>query len=821
MRFLSPWALASLGVAAGLLWLTLQWHRPVVGRALTLLLVALALAQPEIARPHGDEVVFLLVDRSISVGEAARESAERLAGQLAGRGARVGIIEFAETAHLVRSPGGGTPASPWPSPWAAQGATADIATALDLALAIAPAAATQLVLLTDGRADRGDELAAAHRARAAGIPISVLPVAQDDHVRAVSLSGPRDVPLGTLELHGQVAASRSTEAEVLWSRDGVVLERHTTLLKPGVHAFTFRDRPDAHGLHRYRIEVLAPDDPVPENNALEWAVHVGEAPEILVVGERTSSVDVLLAGAGVTYRRVEWVNPEHLARVSLVILDDHPLARLGTSVTEALRAHVSAGGGLLVVQGRRAVEGLPGRFEDLLPVSYTVPGRLHEATAALVFVLDRSSSMAARTMGTAHIDLLKEATASAVEAMHGEDVVGAIAFDRQAHWLVHPGLVEDVEAELFRALRGLTPGGGTDIYPGMAEALDALEEIDARLRHVVVLSDGKTLPRLEYPALYERIASSRVGVTAIAVGSGADVEVLGRLAAAAQGELIVLRDFRELRSVFVGEVTRVTRSQLMEGAIQPLPGPAGAAWGLEGTSLPALSGYVLTFPKPTAEVAVISPSGDPLFAAWRFGLGRVAVLNTDLAGGWSEAWLDSSVVRELWGHWLGQLWPIRGPVDLSWDTQGAELVITADVEQGGRWVNGLALIGQLTGASAVESLNFAQVAPGRYRASMPHPGAGAYLVAVWDGLGTYAATTGVSIAYAESLQAFGPDLQRLEPLYSLTGGKLLGDELPPPSLQEARIWIPIWRALLWAAGGAFLADLMLRKLWTSLVRPTG
>lgn len=103
--------------------------------------------------------------------------------------------------------------------------------------------------------------------------------------------------------------------------------------------------------------------------------------------------------------------------------------------------------------------------------------------------------------------------------MRPEDIVAAVAFDRDPHWLVGPSPVQDAEAELYTALR-------------------------ARLKHILLVSDGRTVREgRNFGVLYREVADSGVGLTAIAVGPVPDTEVLGGLAQAAGGACCFCRIF--------------------------------------------------------------------------------------------------------------------------------------------------------------------------------------------------------------------------------------------------------------------------------------
>lgn len=808
MRFLVPWGLAGLVPALVMLVLSLR-RRALLGRALTLALVALALAGPEIALRQTQETVVFLVDRSASVGEEAAQELGELMAPVVSRGGEVGVIAFAEASQVGRWPGVGET----PGGQSLPSYGTDIGTAVDLALALSPTGPTQIVLLSDGRATSGDALAASARARAQGIPIHVYPVGRTDLVRVAELVGPREAPLGTVKLDATIEAARPTPATVHLFRGAEVIRSLSVDLPVGRTRLPLTDHPPAAGFQAYRVEVKVAGDRIPENNALEWGVAVGDPAGIVVAGPRPSAVDDLLATAGLRFVRRTLLAPEDLFGVGLVILDDHPLGLIGSRTLTALRSYVTGGGGLLVVQGRQAVTGYLGPVAEILPVTYTVPERLQEATAAVVFVLDRSASMAGQARDAVKIDLLKEAAAAAVEAMPWEDIVGAVAFDRYHHWLVRPGPVSEVRGQLFETLRGLSPSGGTDVFPALEQAVKALVPIEARVRHVVVISDGKTVrDEQSFTWLREELARSRIGVTAIAIGADADMGILRELSDLGQGRFYVLADMTELRPVLVQETERVSRPRFVERETEVLPGPAARTFPLSGV-LPPLHGYTLTFPKPTADVAFLSPAADPLLALWRLGLGQVAVLNADLSGIWTRDWLASPQLGELWGTLLGLLWGERQLVRVEWETRGSNLRLGVEATQGGRWANGLQFAGELVGSGGSWPVTFSQAAPGRYEAPLPAPGPGAYTLTVSEPSGRYGGTFAVTLPYPAELAAFGPDLDALRQIARVSGGELIHDEVLPPPPGTGRDWLPIGRALLWAAACAFLLDLALRKIF--------
>lgn len=809
MRFLWPWALWLLPVPLAVLFWGIFRERGLLGRGLTLLFLVFALGQPELSLRQERERLVFLVDVSGSVGDSGKEAFWELAKAAAERGAELGVVLFSGQAVVLQPPMPKIPRA-LAVPAALNPESTDLGAAIDLGLSLLEGKG-QIVLISDGRDTEGSLWAAALRARLSGVPIHVFPVGREDVARILDFRGPNRVPLGKVELVGQVAAARDLSAKLTLLLNGKEVETREVSLSLGIHEIQFALVLNEPGVFEASLFLDVPGDPVPENNVLHWALVVGEIPPILVVGEKESAVDALLLEAQLPFRRVDSLDPRNLGEANLLILDDHPLSLLGPAALEALSAFLSQGGGLLVIQGRRALTGYAGPLEEILPVTYSAPHAFQEAEAAIVFVLDRSASMAGRAGPTTKIELLKDATAAAAEWIPDRDILGAIAFDRTAFWLAFPGPASSTKPFLFSGLAGLTPSGGTDLWPAVELALSALSQLTARIRHIILISDGKTVREgRDFQVLYKKVRESGVGLTSIAIGPDPDLEILSGLAEAGRGELYILPDPRELRAILVEETKRALRPRFLEGDFAVLLGPDGEDFA--DLSLPALSGYALTFPKPTAEVALLSALGDPILAFGKVGMGRVAVLNTDLRGAWSKDWLSSPDLGEFFGRLISKVWSERAPVEVSWKKEGRKLRVFLDVAEGGRWVQGLSFRGSLVGRGEFIPLEFRQSGPGRYEAETPLPSAGAWLFAFFEESGRFHGTTILSLPYPPEFAALGPDKAVLEGLIRLTGGELLEDEEIPELRGEKREWVSLWPVFLWASAGSFLVDLGLRKV---------
>ena len=807
-------------IVGALLWLVIRQRRRPILRAVALLLIVAALAGPRIASSRRDQNIVFLVDRSASVRLTSDDVATQgaIQGILAAQpDAQFSTIEFARTAAL---------AVPFGSAAAPIGvATLDAAVthldaAVSLALSVLPhGAANQLVLVSDGRYE-GDVEATIDSARTASVPISVLPIGMMPaaDVSLVSIRGPSEVEVGrpfTIDL--EIDARLPADATLVVYRDDDLATFEQITLEPGRTRFSVTDRFREPLAHTYQAIVKAQGDPIPENDALALLVTATDRPSVLVIDPAgISAVPGLLASLGLEFTALDAVPPlEILSGYRQLVLTGLSFASLTADDLAALESFVrDLGGGLLVIEGEEEVRSIAaGGIEDLLPVSYTMPEKSREAQMALVFVLDRSSSMRARVGGVEKIEILKEAAAASAALVDATTYVGILAFNLEHEWVAPIAPAES--ADLYYALRGLEAIGGTDVYYPIVEALDRLEETEVPSKHILLISDGKTVdePR-NYAGLVRRLQElDDVTLSAIGVGRTMNAALLGALVEAGGGTLYRADDFSLLPQVSIQATQRISRKRFIDG-------PAEATGRLSDTSgdstVPVLDGYVLTYPKPSADTSLWAGE-DPIVSTWRLGLGAVTVLNTDLIGSGSSEWLAWPGLSSLFEAILATTQPYAvSAIGLSASiVDGPDTTeIIVDARDAGAFANFLDLEVQLLPDGATHAVP--QVGPGLYASSFATPPEGGYALHLVDHTRRRALTLPFSIPYPEELRELGPDRETLERIAEATGGTLLEDgaSLPSAAGGTSTDFRSLHMQFLLAALGVFLLDLAVRK-WPS------
>ncbi len=816
-------------------------------RALLVLLVLLAIASPAKRMTSREQSLVFLLDHSRSQGDEGvapvYEEAERLR-RSAGASVAAGYVAFGEEPRVLLYPGerGDLPGPEKAGEIVAEiGAASDFERAATFAKGLFPGGSSRhLVIVGDGVETRGSLLDAAKVAAVSGIRIHARGVAGPalPDVRVARLVPNRSLlnEGATLSLEATVEGSLDGPATLRLFENAIEVDSASVELKAGdplVHTFT--RVPERRNIYNYRVVVEGFEgiDAIPENNEALCLVDVRGQPLFLYIeGEEGESRHLVgaMAAEGI---RLETRSPEglpasvqDLAGYDGVILSDVPAHRVGDARMAALRDYVEKlGGGFVMVGGANSF-GVGGYYrtavEDLLPVRLKAPDEEETQSSALALVIDRSGSMAGQ-----RLEFCKAAAIATAELLSNKDYLGVYAFDSQAHEIVPMGRVVSTSA-VAAQIANIGSGGGTHIYPAMAMAREELNRVKARLKHMIVLTDGQTTGE-GYQALASQCQADGITVSTVAVGAGAYVALLQSIAAAGGGENYVVTDPASIVRVFTQDTLSHTGRMIREEAFQPQfaeSHPMLRDWDDEG--VPPLLGYVKTNPKATAQVPLVTDGGDPLLAHWRFGLGKVTAFTSDCKSRWAALWLGGwDGYTRLWAQILRET--ARPPqglfIDMQLEEEGSDLRIAVDLaEDAGTRKDRAKVEAEVFFVSArslgsamrsVATLPLPQEGPGRYAARFRPEEPGVYLVRARSGSRIVSAG---HVHNPSTETATGRiDEELLRRVCELTDGSYLaeGDELRLEGTSVAR-QVELWPALLHAFLALFLVDLGIRR-WENLL----
>src|SRR5690606_11978035 len=129
---------------------------------------------------------------------------------------------------------------------------------------------------------------------------------------------------------------------------------------------------------------------------------------------------------------------------------------------------------------------------------------------------------------TTRLGIAKQATLSAIELLGEGSQVSVVVFDSEAQVPVplQPAANRDA---IVLAMDTVDAGGGTAIVPGLIEGLRQLWGVEAPARHIVLMTDGLSTPG-DVDEIMDAIVRQGITVSSVAIGSGADVTELRRIA---------------------------------------------------------------------------------------------------------------------------------------------------------------------------------------------------------------------------------------------------------------------------------------------------
>lgn len=847
-EFAQPSWLALLAIVPVFVWLRLRarvlegrFKRTAgsVVRGLLLLVLIVALAGPlKGERSEHTDVVFVL-DVSSSIDRETNSAALNFINRAFADkdpAARVGLVVFGTDA--VTETALSEVVEPLTEITAdVRRAGSDIGRALEVAMSSFRAdAQRRIVLLTDGQENAGHARAAAAVARSIGVEISTVELQRETSasevlVRAISVPSWVRVQ-EPFDLEVTMHSATNTEAHLVITRNAIPIGESSVKLKSGLNVLSLAEQVSDPGLYEYEAIINSDNDGVQQNNRYQAFVQVRGEPRVLhAVGEAGwgRHVTQALRTQGLSVEEIPGTalpaTLHGLSDYDLVILNNVSGFDVSIAKMQFLEDYVrNSGGGVISLGGDKSYSaggyyGTP--VEDLLPVTMDIKTEAKIPTLAVTIVMDRSGSMA--TDGK--LVIAKAAAMAAVEVLNPLDQVSVLAFDDAPEWSVPPSEVGNRRAIVDR-LRMVTSGGGTDLYLALQEAYAVMVEQEARVKHIIVLSDGLTESGENFKGLIARMTNAGITVSTVAFGGDADRTLMEHIAALGRGRHYYTDNPGNIPRIFTSETLVVSRNLLVEGDTVPkLVYPSEMVDGFAADAFPELSGFQRIFAKPAAQIVLSAGEDDPLLISWRYGLGRSVAFTSDLAGRWGKQWVEWPQLPKF----VAQMarWTMRREgterllPEFSWHGSQGEIVVDA-LDRNDRFINGLDMQANIVNPdSNAQQVSLEQVSPGRYRSDFEVPEPGRYYVNL---SGTAAdvqvgpKTFGLAVPYSSEYLNLGADRELLRDIADTTGGETLAlsiQSLPKvllPSADAVNHQTRIWWPLVLGALGLLILEVMVRKI---------
>lgn len=713
----------------------------------------------------------------------------------------------------------------------------DLFTPLEEALRVIPKARSRQVLLfSDGASTRGalDRVAALAQAR----DIRISPLPPDSGRLGVAVSGVSATQQARVGEDISVSVTLEANAPFQGRLDLLGVgnkELASTPVTGGPGAqevsLTFV-APSPPGILSLRARVEVKGDLFAEDDVFPALVRVQGPPRALLVGEGALAAPLREALASANPKVLVEVAPRSrrppFTDTDLVVLLDPDVPSWGVEAARELRAWVAGGGRLLVTGGSHGlVVDRPGSepFAEMLPLRFPETEKEEPAPLSVIYCVDRSDSMARY----AKFEIALSAVVASLDLLAPEAEVGVLTFSDFPVWAV-PLTPASRKQEILDKLASLKVHGGTSIYPALEAAADVLRPSKALVRHMVLLTDGRSSTVYErHGSVVDSLKPAGITLSTVAISKEADTVQLEKIATVGGGRYYYTEDFASLPRILMDETMKVMRTNKVEERFRVLPvEDSRFLSGVNLKNIPDLLGYVRSRQKAGSELALATSRGEPLLAGWRFGRGAVTAFTSEITGPWSASWKAwperASLFRQMIKATLVP--PPPQETALTVQVHGQEARLLYSVLDGmGAPLSDLLVVGSLVrGPSTPESpLVFLPVGPGQYEASLSmEPGAAA-LARVWHqgkagstvpGLPGGERVVSVAPGPPEESRGGTVNLLALQQLAKTTSGIFS----PSPSqvmntaVDTKEVKVERWRPLLWLAFGLLLLDLALRRL---------
>lgn len=321
--------------------------------------------------------------------------------------------------------------------------------------------------------------------------------------------------------------------------------------------------------------------------------------------------------------------------------------------------------------------------------------------------------------------------------------------------------------------------------------------------------------------------SARITCSTVAVGEGADKDMLEEIARTGQGRFYVTDDPAAIPQIFAKETVTASKSAIDEQPFIPqIVRTTQTFADLDLENAPFLLGHVMTRPKPTCEVILSSEKGDPLLVWWRYGLGMTVAFTSDAKARWAAEWLTWPGYTKFWAQLVRHTMRKSDAKGVAVEVmqRGGRTTLTLDaIDPAGRFVNAAETELTIIDPQLVtKKVPLAQTAPGRYLADFETSLTGPYhleLTQKVNGQVLYQQSRGLSVGYSDELRLKPTNETLLKSIADATGGKyqIAAGQVFASSGRTARRPTPLWPWLVTAAVLLLVLDVALRRIDLSLV----
>jgi hypothetical protein len=318
---------------------------------------------------------------------------------------------------------------------------------------------------------------------------------------------------------------------------------------------------------------------------------------------------------------------------------------------------------------------------------------------------------------------------------------------------------------------------------------------------------------------------SKITVSAVAIGTEADVRIMKRLSQYGGGLFHHTVDPSSLPQIVLEQLQDKPKDEPQnEGPWAPVADRSSTLLaGIGVRTYPTILGFMETDLKKGAQMDLMVQRQDrrlPLMASWRYGQGKSIALTMDLEGRWSRNWIPWGGLQGFWNRLLEWLVPVEENLvpaheaRVTFSENRSVLDLSVYEEAGANSYYRFTM----TGKSGKSEGTLSKLAPGHYQAVLPASEPGDYRIDILEERGGRRIAfppVGYRLSYPLNSELSRPDFNTrlLARMAEATGGAINPKSNEAQnSISISQSYSPLRQPLIILAFCLFLLEVALRKL---------
>ena len=796
----------------------------------TLLLLSFANITISIKGKNVSTVFLLDVSESISSFKDSGESFINSALEIMPKGNKAGVILFGDNAKVDKIIDN---KASYKSLNSSPVSTAtNIQSAVETAITLfEDGTSKRIVLITDGEENKGDILKSIPLINAENIDLKVYKVSgkSGDEIYVDNVTIPDNIAIGEeFSVQIDLQSNYSTSAKLTLFSGREKVGEQVVEVKKGSNSFIFRDVQNSGGFKSYRVTVEAQGDTNKINNEYSAYTNVVDKPNILIIngvkGDATALEEILKNGGA----NIKTISPNsspstlnELLEYKAIVLNNVYKDDLTNGFMDNIESYVKDYGGGVVTFGGEDSYALGGykdtALETILPVNMDKKGKNEVPSISINLIIDKSGSMTAEGGGVSKLTLAKEAAMKAIDNLREIDDISVIAFDDTFDIVVPTQKVTDKDY-IKELISGIQIRGGTSIYPALEKGYNLQLESDAKIKHVILLTDGQdSIPYSTYEELLSKFNKGNITLSTVAVGDGSNSTLLNELAKEGKGRSYYTDMFTDIPRIFAQEVFMSVGTYIINEEFTPsIVSNHEILSGVQTSEgIPSLLGYIGTSLKDDAIEILSSNRDEPILAVRQYGIGKTVSFTSDIDGSFSKNYLTWEYGPQLIKNIVYYAIPSygeEGHLSIIQDGNEAKVEYYNDNVDSNTKVTGI-----YNGEDGTQGeFTLTQSEPGKFEANVPLSELGFYNFNIRQQDGEKITSTykgAFALKYSDEYK-FNTNSVKLDSLVSETDGSFINkpEEVFEGKLEKEYKKINLTNLLLILALILFLFDIAYRRL---------